>query len=438
MGVFDSYPYSNLHSLNLKWIVNDMLKLNNAYDGLKKEIQETIDYINNFESHADELINERIDIALSYYTQKLNQLNNQLQDLENLVNNELFNEIESIKSDLTQIKADITNFEFNVNQKLTELEELMHEYKHSIDKILDGKTQELEQYIIEKVTKLDRLDVINPLTGIYENIQKVLDEMAAVITKSYGITAEQYDSLDITAFKYDSYLMTAEEYSTRGYFSLYLTLTLSLMRSPFTGQITSIEDVVTKLSELHKCALSAAEYDSLNITAEEYDYMDITAFAYDWFGFKIVRLITAIAYDGLELTAYNYDAKKITAEMYSKGMKALLDTELKPCINSCGNYFLLANQITAMQAEIDKLKKEPITMQSGTTYCGVCNIGETINSLTIPEIQSDDIVTINTDRSVKPLKVEIKPSIGVIITWSGFDTLNEPLSYTVNVSNKIN
>ena len=187
MGVFDNYPYSNLHSLNLDWIVRDMLKLNEEYDGLKKEIQETIDYINDFESHADELIKDRVDIALSYYTQRLNKLTEQLAELEELVNNKVFSDIEDIQAELIVIKESIKTLTSNINKKLFDLEELMHEYKHDIDTIIDGKTQELEKFIIDKVTKLDRLDVVNPLTGIYENIQKVLDEMAAVLTKSYWL-----------------------------------------------------------------------------------------------------------------------------------------------------------------------------------------------------------------------------------------------------------
>lgn len=384
MGVFDNYPYTNFHELNLDWVIEDMRKLDDAYDGLKKEIQETIDYINNFEEHADELIKQQIDIALSYYNQRLNQLAEELKALQELLNNKVFKDIDDINAEIKAIKNNISNIEFNVNQKILQLEELMHEYKHSIDDIVDGKTQELENFIIDKVTKLDRLDVINPLTGAFEDIQNVLNEMAAIITKSYGITASQYDSLNILAWKYDSYLLTAEEYSTRGYFRLYLTLTLMLMRSPFTGQITTIEDVVTKLSELHKCALTAIEYDNGNFTAEEYDKMQITAFGYDWWGFKIVGFITAQSYDSLQLTAFIYDGKKITAEMYDRGLKALIDASNNSCQNQCcGDYALLANQITVMQAQISELQKQILAANIGYV------IAEMYDSLTLEALDYD-------------------------------------------------
>ena len=93
------------------------------------------------------------------------------------------------------------------------------------------------------------------------------------------LTAAQYDALDISAFDYDNY--ARDIFGQRG---LYKN-PLFYMNSPFTGLYVPITTVINELAHLHKAdALTAAEYDALDLTASDYDNYELTAYDFDWSG----------------------------------------------------------------------------------------------------------------------------------------------------------
>lgn len=373
MGLFDQFPYTNFHELNLDWLIQNMKQLNDVYDGLKKEIQETIDFVNNFESHADELIDARIVIAMSLYQQRLIQIENLVKELQNGVEGNT-DEINKLKKDLQATNANLEAAKAECYDRYQTLLELMHDYKHSMDGVINSAAERLEAYVKETVTKLDRLDVVNPITGVFENIQNVINDLAEILTRSYALTAQQYDDLQLTAHVYDGYRVTAYDYSTKGYFELYLKLTQFLMRSPFTGEMEQYDTIIYELANLHKCALTAQEYDDRQLTAEKYDKFELTAWEYDWLGFTVAKETTAQNYDNLMLTAQSYDDKRITAEQYEQGLKWLVDGTVKNTCN-CGDYLILANQISRLTDRIneytDKFEQyKPLRIKAGAQCRG--------------------------------------------------------------------
>lgn len=443
MGFWQQFPYLNTQGLNLDWIMRTMRTLGDAYDGLKDEIQETIDFVNNFEKHADELIDERITVALSQYTLHLQNIDKELQAIWDELNRDdgVAGQIKELDEKIGDLQNQINSLHHMINDKILDLYELMHQYKHDIDNIIDGKAQELEQYVYSIVTKIDRLDVISPINGLLENVQDVLNEMWSVVSRSYAVTAEQYDSLKLSAHEYDAIRITAQDYDTRSYFHLYMKLTFSLVRSPFTGGMVSFQSIVDSLSNLHKCAITAQEYDNLQITAESYDLMELTAYSYDWFGFVVAKPITAKNYDDLKLFAQAYDDMLITAKRYSQGMGALITTELSGCSNPCGDYQVLAGQITEMSARISDLqeevdKLEPITVSAGTSYVGMVDFGSINSFVSIPSLADDALVSINAGADILPTVINVEPHRGVSTVWPTDATKVSSLSYVVGVSNK--
>lgn len=432
MGLFDQFPYMNMHSLNLGWLLEKMKTLEDIYKNLQKEIQDTIDFVNNFEEHADQLIDERIAVALSLYLQRLINLENQVKKLEEELNKDdgVLGMISELHQDIADLQLQINNTNHNLTDEIQKVRELLHKYKYDMDAYVDSKVELLEKYIKEEVTKVDRLDVINPITGLFEPIQKVLDEMYDILIRSYSLTAQQYDSLKLTAKEYDDYQITAYEYDTHSYFELYFKLTTNLMISPFTGVLTKIEEVVNQLANLHKCALTAQEYDNRQITTEEYDSFEITAFVYDWWGFNVARKITAGLYDTLKLTAEVYDGKEITAKEYDRWAYPLYDLSLSGCnANYCGDYQILAQQIAELSTKVSRVT----SAKSGTTYVMETPIGQTTTRLSTPNIYTDSFVEIESAK--KPKIIVVQPHEYVEVTWNEIDTLYEPVSFNVTIQN---
>lgn len=444
MGLFDQFPYTNTHELNLDWIMQSMKELLVAYDSLQTDIKEIQDFISNFENwfneNVDKMIDDRIEITMAYYLQRINEVEALIKSLEEEINSDggVLSQVAEIRDGLQSLQTEIFNLKMYYEDRFNSLIELMHEYKNSMDGYVDSKAEQLEQYIKDEVTKLDRLDVINPITGAFESIQNVLNDLADVVTNSYGLTAAQYDALQLTAHVYDSYRITAYDYTTKGYFELYLKLTQNLMRSPFTGDLDTYENIIYSLSNLHKCSLTAQEYDERQITAENFDRMTLTAFMYDWFGYQTLKFITAELYDSLQLTAAVYDEKQITAGQYEEGMQWLSDMSLN-CNSSCNNMWILANQIQELTKQIENVQTEvnniprPLTTGNGISYVGKVLEGTTLTRTTIPELQDDSVVIVfSEDKNVLPIKIARYGNI-VETTWP--DTVKDML-FTVTVQNK--
>lgn len=60
-GFIHKFPYSNFHELNLDWIISEVKKLREEFTGVKKEIDDAVDYMkNNIYETTTEIINQAI------------------------------------------------------------------------------------------------------------------------------------------------------------------------------------------------------------------------------------------------------------------------------------------------------------------------------------------------------------------------------------------
>ena len=115
---------------------------------------------------------------------------------------------------------------------------------------------------------------------MYEPICKVLNDIYGKL-RYFGITAEQYDSLQLTADDYNALMISASDYDLYAKMILYKSPWF-YMYSPFTGKYEFYQDVIYQMADLLKPnPITAAEYDALNITATKYDKKQITAAKYD-------------------------------------------------------------------------------------------------------------------------------------------------------------
>lgn len=432
MGLFDQFPSTDLHTLNLDWIMRAMKTLEDVYDGLKKEIQDTIDFVNNFEEHADQLIDDRIAVALSLYVQRLNALQAQVDRLEEELNKDdgVLGMIQGLREKDNDLQLQINNLQHSLTDQIFRLEQLMHKYKYDLTDLVDSKVELLEQYIKDEVTTLDRLDVINPLNGIFENIQNVLNDMADIINRSFGLTAEQFDKLKLTARVFDGYHITAYDFSTKGYFELWLKLTFDLMRSPFDGKITRFETVIYRLADLHKCSLTAQEFDNRQFTAEQFDSFGVTAYIFDWLSYPVLRKITAALFDSLRLEGQQFDDKKIVAKEFDRWAYPLYGDILSGCSSrgACGDYQILAGQIADLASRVNTVT----AAKAGTTYTFDLPKGETEFEFATPNVYEDTVVYVEAE--TKPKTLLVTPHEGVKIIWAESVTKYDSLSFNVTLA----
>lgn len=234
--------------------------------------------------------------SLSYYEQ-ICQIVAQINKLTEQINNIGSGFLEDAKmytdSQITLIRNELADEIVRINTTLTEfytsiheLENMYLEFTKDVSRQLDEMEYRLQLFVLNHIT--DKLPLlINPWNGKYQTIQEIFNFIPSAIHNS--LTAIEYDRMALTAAEYDAKKVTAENYIKYGRW-IFLREIYLRMWNPFTGERNSQEQVIHMLADLHKDALTAAEYDALNLTAAEYDGHDLSAYEYDWMGKSILTL----------------------------------------------------------------------------------------------------------------------------------------------------
>lgn len=302
MGLWDQFPYTNFHELNLDWIVTKMKELNAKVIALDEWAQ-------THKGEYQELLSRVITLE-----GEINTFETQIRSEFDQLKQQQSAEFEALKAETkAEITAEVSRLENEVNQTITQLENEFNELIASVNARMRQMEYQLDQailnlnnqfaanneYIMEWVENriqefIDSLPeivtvyVYNPVKGQITDVNEAIYDLYNVACY-YGITAEQYDSLQLTASEYDALELTAAQYDQYGYKLLGYPDPDLYMISPFTGETVLVKEVVTDLAHLHMGGITAADYDALELTATDYDAQEISAFNYDWFADEILN-----------------------------------------------------------------------------------------------------------------------------------------------------
>lgn len=234
------------------------------------------------------------DESLSYYEQicQLLAMINKVAEQINMIGDDAFAEFKKYTDEEIKKVKDDMRIELNrMNDMLIEFSNSIHaleveyfEFNEQIKRMLIEMEGRLELFILNNIA--DGLPFLtNPWNGVSMPIQQIFNYIPSVIHNS--LTAIEYDQMCLTAAEYDAKKITAENYIKYGRW-IFLRELYMRMWNPFTGERASPEQVIHMLADLHKDALTAAEYDGLNLTAKEYADRNLSAYEYDWMGKKIL------------------------------------------------------------------------------------------------------------------------------------------------------
>lgn len=231
-------------------------------------------------------------------------VNQKLAENKNLLDSEIKEMQKEIKSFIDFINLEVANLNGSISDLYMQIVNIKSDENRRFDEIEKRLLKIIEDSISAK--NGNYIIVRNPITGKVEKLNDVLQQFYNFYIVIGGITAKQYDDMEIEALEFDNEKITASQFDTKAYFlffdrvklnPIYQTITAvkkglenkllvvenkSYMLSPFDGIKTLVSDVVQKLSNFHKNFLSASEYDAKNLTASDYDNMQLTAYNYDW------------------------------------------------------------------------------------------------------------------------------------------------------------
>ena len=297
----NKYPYTDNHEMNLDFLLIQ-------YQDIVDNVNQIIDWVDKHEIDYEEAMRrlEKVESELDTFetqirtefdqlkAEQTRQLNQAIEAMEAEIQyeiiqfrNELDQKLAQFTADFLKLQADVTA---EINRLKAEINSLIIELRNSQEAnnrlIMNYVENRLDEFL-NNFPELVDTPVYNPVRGGITSLQRAINDLYD-FARFYGLTAAQYDALQLTAEEYDNYGLTAMEYDQLGYLLLGYPDENLYMISPFTGQDTKISEVVMDLAHFHMDVLTAEEYDNLELTAEEYDALLISAFDYDWQGKNIL------------------------------------------------------------------------------------------------------------------------------------------------------
>ena len=183
----NQFPYTDFHELNLDCVINKMKELKNTTSYLVEEFAK-------IEVLTEDYIQSMIDRAI---------------ESNNLI----------LAQKLIELKAEITTeYKGYVTAQINALTVYIDNQDVHYDQLAQGYADtalaDAKDYVDSEV--LDYTMMINPITGVYEDVRNVVNDIVSYFHTGDALTAGEYDALDLTAEAYDAYDITAYDYDFSG------------------------------------------------------------------------------------------------------------------------------------------------------------------------------------------------------------------------------
>ena len=198
MGFVNQFPYSDFHELNLDWLIKHTKELNDKIAYLEEEFAK-------IEVLTEDQINQMINMAISHNNIAVyNAINQVREDLTIAIND--------LNIDLTARYKAYTDAQIALQKIYIDNQDIY--YDTLARSYADTAYTNAKNYTDEQV--LSYTMMISPITGQYEDVRLVVNEIVEYFHTDGALTAGEYDVLDLTAQAYDNYELTAYDYDFNG------------------------------------------------------------------------------------------------------------------------------------------------------------------------------------------------------------------------------
>lgn len=271
--MFNEYPYTDFHELNLDWVLakvrgfdGELSKLVTEFAEIKDEVDNLLDTVDaEIEAKINAYVPGYVDSQLQPYIAQLNIALAEVRALKDLIDG--WDEL------LADVRRDFTQADINIkNDYLAKINTLRLATEYALQELSDR---------IDNIA-FEYPDILDPTSGLYANIATVIYNVYDVLRYN-ALTALQFQAAGLTAQELDDLGLTAHEWDLNGYQYLYNQITQCI--NPLTGERASIcailQDLALYASQRTWTALiwdgwdrDATTIDGLDITAFDFDYSD--------------------------------------------------------------------------------------------------------------------------------------------------------------------
>lgn len=154
MAFFDKYPYTDMHELNLDWVISKMGELEHRLDTIKDELKAELTV--ELEAYVDE---------------QLANIVNEFNALKVIVNN--------LSDEFDDLKDAVNDFENAVNTEISNIRSYIDAQIAGCNARTDILIASNNQYILDQMSQyLRNLTVINYFTGEEVSVQDMFNYLA--------------------------------------------------------------------------------------------------------------------------------------------------------------------------------------------------------------------------------------------------------------------
>lgn len=198
MGFINQFPYSDFHELNLDWLIK-----------VTKESADKIAYLEEEFAKIEVLTEEQIQIMIN---DAIASNNIEVYAAINAVKTSLEQQLHDLDTDLTARYKAYTDSQIALQKIYIDNQDVF--YFDQAKSYSDANLVLAKNYVDGKI--LDYTMMINPITGVYEDVRNVVDDIVSYFHTADALTAIEYDALQLTADDYDNYDLTAYDYDFNG------------------------------------------------------------------------------------------------------------------------------------------------------------------------------------------------------------------------------
>lgn len=269
MGYIGGYAYP------LGWLLqNNRLPI--AFDGSLTDYQMMCNL------RAD--VNTCLENIANYIDDYKEYTDNAIAQLQTYIDGDFKNQLEQYTDNaISDLQTEWTAYKNQVDTELNTMrQELMQMNENNYYLIL-GKLEQFEQKILDMISG-HGIIVYNPVTGQYTDVNTAIQDMYAVL-RYQAFTAFEFDTSGITCDAFDDSEITCTEYDLYGKEILGTKMCDCYVHSPFTGLVSSVQDVFEDAVAAFGNGMTATYFDNTySPTATSFDAEQKTAGDFDFSG----------------------------------------------------------------------------------------------------------------------------------------------------------